>query len=328
MIWIDKNLHIKPIDTHIDPYRPVENAIITHAHADHAKPGHKNILATKETIEIMKIRYGENCASNFQELNLNQKIEIGDVSVTFYPAGHILGSVQVLAEFKGHKINFTGDYKTTRDLTCVNFEPIRCHTLVTEATFGLPVFQHPDEKKEIQKLIKSLLLFPERPHLVGVYALGKAQRVINLLRLEGYDKNIFIHGSLEKLCDYYDKNHIKLGDLTKVNLSNKNQYNGQIILAPPSAIKNVWVRKFEDPIICQASGWMAVKQRAKQSLVELPLILSDHADWSELTKYIKFTNAEKVYVTHGREEAIIHWCRINNIDATPLSLSGRDDEEQ
>ena len=327
MIWIDKNLHIKPINTHIDPYRPVENAIITHAHADHAKPGHKNVLATKETIEIMKIRYGENCASNFQELNLNQKIEIGNVSITFYPAGHILGSVQVLAEFKGHKINFTGDYKTTRPLDATA-KPVKCHTLVTEATFGLPVFQHPDEKKEIQKLIKSLSLFPERPHLVGVYALGKAQRVINLLRLEGYDKNIFIHGSLEKLCDYYDKNHIKLGDLTKVNLSNKNQYNGQIILAPPSAIKNVWARKFEDPIICQASGWMAIKQRAKQSLVELPLILSDHADWSELTKYIKFTNAEKIYVTHGREEAIIHWCRINNIDATPLSLSGRDDEEQ
>ena len=128
MIWIDKNLHIKPINTHIDPFRPVENAIITHAHADHAKPGHKNVLATKETIEIMKIRYGENCASNFQELNLNQKIEIGDISVTFYPAGHILGSVQVLAEFKGHKINFTGDYKTTKDLTCTNFEQIgRAH---------------------------------------------------------------------------------------------------------------------------------------------------------------------------------------------------------
>ena len=152
MRWIDKNLHIKPINTHIDPFRPVENAIITHGHADHAKPGHKNVLATKETIEIMKIRYGENCADHFQELELNETLNIDEVSITFFPAGHILGSVQVLTQFKGEKINFTGDYKTSKDKTCKNFEPVKCHTLVTEATFGLPVFQHPDEKKEINKL--------------------------------------------------------------------------------------------------------------------------------------------------------------------------------
>ena len=328
MKWIDKNLHIKPINTHIDPYKPVENAIITHGHADHAKPGHKNVLATSETIEIMKIRYGENCAENFQVLPTNQSLKINDVLIKFFPAGHILGSVQVLTEYKGEKINFTGDYKTTSDQTCKDFEPIKCHTLVTEATFGLPVFQHPNENEEIKKLLKSINLFSERPHLVGVYALGKAQRVINLLRQQGYDKEIFIHGSLEKLCEYYQNNNIDLGKITKVNLTKKKDYNGEIILAPPSAIKNIWSRKFEDPIICQASGWMSIKQRAKQSLVELPLIISDHADWNELTKYIKFTDAENVYVTHGREEAIVHWCKMNKINGLALSLSGRDDEEQ
>ena len=328
MKWIDKNLHIKPINTHIDPFRPVENAIITHGHADHAKPGHKNVLATKETIEIMKIRYGENCADHFQELELNQTLNIDEVSITFFPAGHILGSVQVLTQFKGENINFTGDYKTSKDKTCKNFEPVKCHTLVTEATFGLPVFQHPDEKKEINKLLHSLYLFPERPHLVGVYALGKAQRVISLLRQQGYNKNIFIHGSLEKLCNYYQENNVNLGKLSKVSLINKNDYNGEIILAPPSAIKNIWSRKFEDPIISQASGWMSIKQRAKQSLVELPLILSDHADWNELTNYIKISEAENVYVTHGREEAIVHWCKKNNINGLALSLSGREDEEE
>ena len=328
MKWIDKNLHIIPINTHIDPYKPVENAIITHGHADHAKPGHKNVLATKETIEIMKIRYGENCAENFQELRLNQTLKIDEVSITFFPAGHILGSVQVLAELKGEKINFTGDYKTSKDKTCKRFEPVKCNTLVTEATFGLPVFQHPEEKLEINKLLTSLKLFPERPHIIGVYALGKAQRVLSLLRQQGYDKEIFIHGSLDKLCNYYQKNEIFLGKISKINLTNKKNFNGEIILAPPSAIKNVWARKFEDPIISQASGWMSIKQRAKQSLVELPLIISDHADWNELTDYIKYTQAENVYVTHGREDAIVHWCKQNKIQGLALSLSGRDEENE
>ena len=327
MKWINENLYISPINTYIDPSKPVENAIITHGHADHAKPGHKNVLATKETINIMKIRYGENCAQNFQELKLNKTLKIDDVEITFYPAGHILGSVQVLAEYKGEKINFTGDYKTKNDKTCENFEPVRCHTLVTEATFGLPVFQHPNEHNEIKKLLRSLELFPNRPHIVGVYALGKAQRIIGLLRQQKYDKEVFIHGALEKLCNYYVEEKIFLGKLLKTNLKDKKEYQGQIILAPPSAIKNVWSRKFEDPIICQASGWMSIKQRAKQSLVELPLIISDHADWNELTQYIKLTGAENVYVTHGREEAIVHWCKMNQINGLALSLSGREDEE-
>ena len=327
MKWINENLYISPINTYIDPSKPVENAIITHGHADHAKPGHKNVLATKETINIMKIRYGENCAQNFQELKLNKSLKIDDVEITFYPAGHILGSVQVLAEYKGEKINFTGDYKTKNDKTCENFEPVRCHTLVTEATFGLPVFQHPNEHNEIKKLLRSLELFPNRPHIVGVYALGKAQRIIGLLRQQKYDKEVFIHGALEKLCNYYVEEKIFLGKLLKTNLRDKKEYQGQIILAPPSAIKNVWSRKFEDPIICQASGWMSIKQRAKQSLVELPLIISDHADWNELTQYIKLTGAENVYVTHGREEAIVHWCKMNQINGLALSLSGREDEE-
>ena len=189
------------------------------------------------------------------------------------------------------------------------------------------VFQHPNEHNEIKKLLRSLQLFPERPHLVGVYALGKAQRIIGLLRQQRYDKEIFIHGALEKLCNYYIKENVFLGKFSKTNLKDKKEYQGEIILAPPSAIKNVWSRKFEDPIICQASGWMSIKQRAKQSLVELPLIISDHADWNELTDYIKLTRAENVYVTHGREEAIVHWCKMNKINGLALSLSGREDEE-
>ena len=326
MDWVNKHLQIEPINTSIDPIFPVENAIITHAHADHAKPGHKNVLATKHTIEIMKIRYGENCANNFQELSFNSPLNINGVKVTFFPAGHILGSTQVLLEYKKDKINFTGDFKITKDDTCENFRPVNCDTLVTEATFGLPIFQHPDPEFEINKLIESIKNFPNRPHLIGVYALGKAQRLIKLLRNKGYDETIFIHGALEKICNYYIQSGINLGNLSKALIKGeKKDFNGKIILAPPSALKSTWSRRFIDPILSHASGWMLVKQRAKQSLVELPLLISDHADWNELTSNINNSLAKNILVTHGREEALVHWCKKRGLKASALSIQGRDD---
>ena len=257
MDWVNKHLQIVPINTFIDPIFPVENEIITHAHADHAKPGHNNVLATKHTIEIMKIRYGENCANNFQELSFNSPLNVNGVKVTFFPAGHILGSAQVLLEYRKDKINFTGDFKITKDDTCENFRPVTCDTLVTEATFGLPIFQHPDPEVEINKLINSLKNFSNRPHLIGVYALGKAQRLVKLLRNKGYDETIFIHGALEKICDYYVESGINLGNLSKALIKGeKKDFNGKIILAPPSALKSTWSRRFIDPILSHASGWM------------------------------------------------------------------------
>ena len=177
-----------------------------------------------------------------------------------------------------------------------------------------------------KKLLRSLELFPKRPHLVGVYALGKAQRIIGLLRQQRYDKEIFIHGALEKLCNYYIKENVFLGKFSKTNLKDKKEYQGEIILAPPSAIKNVWSRKFEDPIICQASGWMSIKQRAKQSLVELPLIISDHADWNEILTTIKEVSPKEVWITHGAEEALIYECSKNNLTAKALSIIGYESD--
>lgn len=326
MNWIDGNLFIETINTYIDPIRPVENAIITHGHADHAKPGHKNVLATKETIDIMKIRYGENCAQNFQALPYNRPLKINDIEVKFYPAGHILGSAQILLKYKNQTVNCTGDFKVFDDKTCRNFEYVQCNTLITEATFGLPIFKHPDPRIEIYNLLKSIKIFPNRPHLVGVYALGKAQRIISLLRNSGYDDKIYIHGALEKINNYYVSQGIQLGKFEKALIKDGRNYNGKIILAPPSALRSTWARRFDDPIICHASGWMTVKQRAKQNLVELPLIISDHADWNELIKNIQSSKAENVLVTHGREDALVYWCKSIGINASALSLQGRDDE--
>ena len=307
--------------------RPVDRAIITHGHADHARAGHKKVLATAQTIEIMKRRYGENCADSFQALEFGNPLKIDDVTITLYPAGHILGSAQVLIEYDGQRGVVTGDYKTIPDSTAQAFELIECDTFVTEATFGLPVFQHPDPKQEIQKLLESLKAQPDRAHVVGAYALGKSQRVIKLLREAGYDAPIYLHGSHEKLCDYYQSEGIDLGDLRKALAAEKDNFKGHVVMAPPSALKDRWSRRLPDPVLCYASGWMSVKQRAKQSLVELPLVISDHVDWNELTEVIPTTGASTIWVTHGREDALVHWCKGQGLNAQPLSIQGRETEE-
>lgn len=324
--WINHDLYIDPIKTTIDPPRPVDRAIITHGHADHARPGHNKVLATRQTIEIMQRRYGMQCAGSFQELDYGETLKIDEVSVTLYPAGHILGSAQVLLEYKGQRIVATGDYKTKAESTAQTFELVPCDTFITEATFGLPVFQHPDPKDEIARLLKSVEEQPERCHVIGAYALGKTQRVIKMIREAGYSAPIYLHGANTKLCDYYQSEGIDLGDLRKALNKDKAAFKGAIVMAPPSALKDRWSRRLPDPVICYASGWMSVKQRAKQSLVELPLVISDHVDWNELTETIPATGAETVWVTHGREDALVHWCTQQGLKAQPLSIQGREEE--
>ena len=325
MSIISHNLHIQSCNAYIDPNKPVDKAIITHGHADHAIANHKSVLATEDTINIMKIRYGENCAGNFQIIKYGEKLSINGIQISFYPAGHILGSAQILIENNKEKILVTGDYKTVEDDTAQNFELVKTDTLITEATFGLPIFKHPDPKKEILKLIDSCKNFPEKNHIVGAYALGKAQRIIKLLRKNNYNEIIYLHGAVEKISNYYSKRGIDLGRLEKVTKDNAKQIKGKIVIAPPSALRDKWIRKFSDIRTSVASGWMLIKQRAKQSKVDFPLVISDHADWNELTETIKCSKAKKVWITHGREDALKYWCKQNNIKAQALSLKGRED---
>jgi putative mRNA 3-end processing factor len=324
MSIISHNLFIEALNAYIDPIRPVDKAIITHAHADHAKPNHNKVLATKDTINIMKIRYGENCAKKFQEIEYGKKININGIGVTLYPAGHILGSAQVLLEDKKNKVLITGDYKTISDATAQSFELIITETLITEATFGLPIFKHPQPEEEIEKLLGSLKLFTNKCHIVGAYALGKAQRIISLLRKKGYDDIIYLHGAIEKITNYYLQRGIKLGKLKKVTKDDVHNLKGKIVIAPPSALKDKWVRKFPDVRYCLASGWMIIKQRVKQSKIELPLVISDHADWNELTSTILNSKAKKIWLTHGRTDALEYWCKKNNINAKALYLKRND----
>ncbi len=315
-------------DFFIDPVRPVKRALITHGHSDHARAGHGKVLATQETLDVMRLRYGEGFAGETQAAAFGEEFRIGDARVAFHPAGHVLGSAQIAVSAGGLCIVASGDYKRAADPTTPGFEVVPCDVFITEATFGLPVFCHPDAASEIDRLLASLKEFPERTHIVGAYALGKAQRVIRLLRNRGYERPIFIHGALQKLCDYYASRGIDLGELrpATVEARGRQDFAGEIVVGTPSAFADRWARRFADPVACFASGWMRIRQRAKQRGVELPLIISDHSDWDELTRTIADTGAREVWVTHGREEALARWCELNGIAARPLHLVGYEDE--
>ncbi len=323
--FLDRDLRVIPIDAYIDPPQPRARAIITHGHADHARAGHGAVLATPDTIAIMKTRYGEDCAERFEELDYGVPLQVGEVTISLHPAGHILGSAQVRLEYKGQVAVVTGDYKRGFDRTAQEFELVKCDLLVTEATFGLPVFQHPDPLDEIRRLLKSAALYPERAHVVGCYSLGKAQRVIALLRDAGHDAPIYLHGAMIRLCELYEERGIALGELRHSLEASKTELAGQIVIAPPSALKDRWSRRLPDPVLAVASGWMSVKQRARQAGVELPLVISDHADWNELRQTIAETGAEKVWVTHGREDALVYHCRQQGLEAEPLNIVAYED---
>ncbi len=320
-------LYCAPGDFYIDPVRPVARAVITHGHADHARAGHGAVLATPETLAIMATRYGEDFAQTVQPLRYGETTSAGDVEVGLAPAGHVLGSAQAVVSWKGLKMVVSGDYKRRRDPTCAPFEPIVCDVFVTEATFALPVFRHPPASEEIAKLLQSVRQFPERSHLVGAYALGKAQRVIALLREAGWDAPIPVHGALERLNTLYGDFGVDLGPLEPATTRAKRDFAGAIVLCPPSALNSVWERRFPDPVAAFASGWMRIRARARQKAVELPLIISDHADWDELTETIAEIHPGEVWITHGREEALARWCELQGIPARALALVGYEDEE-
>lgn len=324
--FLTRDLRVTPIDAYVDPPVPRERAIVTHGHADHARAGHGAVLATPDTIAIMQARYGADCARQFEPLEYGVPLQADDVTITLLPAGHILGSAQVLLEHKGQRIVVTGDYKRLPDRTAQTFEPVSCDLLVTEATFGLPVFQHPDPRDEIGRLLRSLAQFPDRTHVVGCYALGKAQRVIALIRDAGYDTPIYLHGAMQRLCALYEERGIALGELRAATEAPPASLAGQVVIAPPSALKDRWSRRLADPVLAVASGWMTVKQRARQAGVELPLVISDHADWGELKQTIAESGASRVWVTHGREDALVHHCRTHGIEAEPLNIVAYEDD--
>jgi putative mRNA 3-end processing factor len=328
---VPQGLFCEPGGFFIDPARPVARAVLTHGHSDHARPGHGAVLATAETLDILRLRYGPQAAGTMQAARPGEVLVQGGVRITLLPAGHVLGSAQVLLEWQGSRALISGDYKRRPDPTCAPYVPARADVFVTEATFALPVFRHPDAGGEVARLLASVARFPDRCHLLGVYALGKAQRMIALLRQAGWDRPLYVHGALQKLCELYARHGVPLGDLRPVPAPPRRGeavLAGEIVLAPPSAEATPWARRLADPVVAAASGWMRVRQRAKARGVELPLVVSDHADWDELLATCAETEAPEVWVTHGREEALIHALAQRGIRGRALHLLGRGEEDE
>ena len=323
-----EGLYCPPGDFYIDPVRPVDRAVVTHGHADHARAGHHAVLATPETLDIMAERYGQDFAVSRQTAAYGAPVNRDAVEVTLVPAGHILGSAQVVVRWKGLTLVVSGDYKRRADPTCPRFEPVPCDVFITEATFGLPVFRHPHDRDEITRLLRSVAQFPERSHLIGAYALGKAQRIIRLLREAGWDRPIFVHGALERLNALYIRYGIDLGPLAPATIGAKADFAGEIVIAPPSALQDRWSRRFPEPVTAFASGWMQIRARARQRGVEAPLIISDHADWDELTATVDELRPGELWITHGREEALARWAELNGVPARALALVGYEDESE
>lgn len=321
-----QGLWLPGADAWIDPAHPVRRAIVTHGHSDHARGGHEEVWATAPTLDIMAERYGVQPGGH--PLAYGETIVLGGVSISLHPAGHVLGSAQVRLEKDGAVVVVSGDYKRRPDPTCVPFEPVPCDIFVTEATFALPVFHHPPADAEVRRALDALDANPDRCLLIGAYALGKAQRVVALLREAGHDAPIYLHGAMQRLMALYVRHGIDLGELRAVADATAAELKGQVVIAPPSALNDRWSRRLPEPITAMASGWMRIRARARQRGVELPLIISDHADWDELTATVLQLRPKELWVTHGRDDALVYWCGLHQVKARALHLVGREDEAE
>jgi putative mRNA 3-end processing factor len=275
----------------------------------------------------MAARYGD--VGRAVALDHDQPIALcGGVTARLVPAGHVLGSAQVVLDHAGERVVVTGDYKRRADPTCAPFAPVACDLLITEATFGLPVFRHPPIAQEIAKVLAARAAQPDRAILIGAYALGKAQRVIAELRAAGFADPIWLHGAMEAMCRLYRDHGVDLGDLRPVAGVPRAALAGAIVLCPPSALTDRWAARMPDPLLAMASGWMRVRQRVRQRGIDLPLVISDHADWDELTDTITQVNPAETWVTHGREDALVRWCSLNQRRARALTLTGFEDDSE
>ncbi len=318
LISTAKGLYCAPGDFYIDPTRVVARAVITHGHADHARTGHQAVLATAETLAVMRTRLGARSVRTSQALGLGEALRIGAVDVALAPAGHVFGSAQVVMDYRGERAVVTGDYKRRPDPTCPPFEPVVCDLFVTEATFGLPVYRHPPAAGEIQRLLESLALFADRPHLIGAYSFGKAQRLLALIRAAGYDEPIWLHPALWPVTNLYRAAGQDFGDLRRLDEGDPS-VPARIVLAPPSAGDRLLTPLLgRRPIRVAASGWMGVRRHWRRGGAGLPLVISDHADWPELTQTIKEVTRERFWVMHGDAAALVHFGRTMGLNGRQL----------
>lgn len=322
-----QGLYCEAGDFFIDPWHPVDRAIITHGHSDHARWGHRSYLCSPNSKPILKARLGAEISVQTQPFG--EPITIGSATVSLHPAGHILGSAQVRVEVDGEVWVFTGDYKTEADQTSEPYETVRCHTFITETTFGLPIYHWKPESQifeEINAWWRSNQAKGKASLLLG-YSLGKAQRL-----LSGVDPNIgpiFVHGSCVTLNDIYRRAGINLPQTLQPHSVGKDfDFTQAIIVAPPSVQGTPWLRRFGEVSTAFASGWMTVRGNKRRRGIEQGFALSDHVDWPSLLTAVKDTRAERVLTTHGYSDASSRYFRSVGLDSYPLSTKFGEEEEE
>lgn len=312
-------------DFYIDPWRPVERAVITHAHSDHARAGHRHYLAAERGASVLLSRLP---GIDLQTAAYGERIDLNGVSLSLHPAGHVLGSAQVRIEYRGRVWVASGDYKLDADPTCDPFEPVRCDTFITESTFGLPIYRW-DSPQSVFESVDSWWRHNAaegRASVLFCYAFGKAQRI--LASVDAAIGPIFCHGAVEPLNRAYREAGVALpevGMVSAIAAKDKAVFKQALVVAPPSAQGSAWMRRFGDYSDAFASGWMRLRGTRRRRGVDRGFVLSDHADWPSLQKAIQATGAERIIVTHGQVEPMVRWLRDQGLQAGAFTTQYGDD---
>lgn len=322
----DYGLYCPEGEFFIDPWKPVNKAIITHAHADHARPGHKNYLCQEESVKFLQYRISPDI--RVQGLGYDKPVLINGVKVSFHPAGHIPGSAQVRIEHQGEVWVVSGDYKTENDGISTPFEPLKCHNFVTECTFGLPIYQWEPQHVTRNKILRWINENSEskRTAILFAYSLGKAQRVLSFLP-EG--TQVFLHGAIYNIQQLFAPElfqHLNFQHTSEVK--QKKSFEGALVMAPPSAMNSAWEKRFSNKSKAIASGWMQIRGTRRRMAVDQGFVLSDHADWNGLLDAVKGTGAENIYATHGFKAAFTRYLNENGCHAAELeTLWGAEEQD-
>ena len=321
--FTDAGIYCPAARAHIDPWRPVERALITHGHADHARAGHGAYLATEAAAPVIRQRLGQ---VRLQTTAYGTRHKIGDAHISFHPAGHIPGSAQIRVEVGGEVWVASGDYKTVDDGLSEPFEPVRCHSFITESTFGLPIYSWTPQDRLAQELNtwwRNCAADGKRA-VLGVYALGKAQRIMRLLEPE--IGPILTHGAVEIVTQVLRDQGVSLPETVQITQdTDLKAYPGAIVLAPPSAIGSAWMRRLGSVSTGFASGWMRLRGVRRRRAVDRGFVVSDHADWHGLNSAVAATGAERVFVTHGYTTQFSKWLTSQGYEAAIVETEFGDD---
>lgn len=322
-----KGIYCEQAAVYLDPWFPVERALISHGHSDHARYGMKHYLTQNDNVSVIKHRLGSDIS--VQGLAYGEPIHINGVTFSFHPAGHLWGSSQIRVAYKGEVWVFSGDYKLSQDPTCTNFEPVNCHTFITESTFGLPVFNFPNADVVFTDInnwwLKNQAV--NRCSVILAYALGKAQRIT--AGIDASQGKVFLHGAVYNMNQILIRSGMAIPDYPLLTQDiNKNELKQALIIAPPSAENSPWLKRLQPLSMAVASGWMHLRGMRRRRAADRGFVLSDHADWNALNQAVALTGAEKIFVTHGYTETFAQWLRHKGLDAQAVKTDFAGDHPE